>query len=155
MPNVQSVSFGHIAAFRLRATRLVILSPCVFSSSPLRTDGVKPTNKEAHFFPLPRLTGEIQMNKKQLADALAWRSGMSRVRSNEILSLLFDAEEGILAKELVEGGKVTLPGFGTFVTKQRAERIGTNPSSGERITIPTRNSAYFKPGKTLRGRLEQ
>ena len=94
------------------------------------------------------------MNKKQLAAALAWRSGMSRVRSNEILSLLFDGDEGILANELVNGGKVTLPGFGTFVTKQRAERIGTNPSNGERITIGSRNAAYFKPGKSLRGRLE-
>ena len=93
------------------------------------------------------------MNKKQLASQLAWRSGMSRVQANEILTLLFDAEDGILANELADGGKVTLPGFGTFVTKQRAERIGTNPSTGTRITIPSRVTAYFKTGKTLRSRL--
>ncbi|MCO4762154.1 MAG: HU family DNA-binding protein [Myxococcales bacterium] len=94
------------------------------------------------------------MNKKELSAALAWRAGMSRVRANEIVGLLFDADDGIFANELVEGGKVTLPGFGTLLTKLRAERIGTNPSSGERITIPSRTTAYFKTGKTLRGRLD-
>ncbi|HAN31325.1 MAG TPA: hypothetical protein DCQ06_06990 [Myxococcales bacterium] len=94
------------------------------------------------------------MNKKQLASQLAWRSGMSRVRANELLTMLFDADDGIFANELVEGGKVTLPGFGTFVTKERAERIGTNPSTGTRITIPSRIAAYFKAGKTLRARLD-
>ncbi len=95
------------------------------------------------------------MNKKQLATQLAWRSGMSRVRANEILTLLFDADDGIVANELTEGGKVTLPGFGTFMTKTRAERVGTNPSTGDRLTIPSRTAAYFKVGKTLRGRLEE
>ena len=94
------------------------------------------------------------MNKKQLATKLADRAGMSRVRSNEILSLLFDGDSGILAEELVGGGKVTLPGFGTLLVKQRAERIGTNPSTGERITIRRRKAAYFKVGKALRGRLD-
>lgn len=93
------------------------------------------------------------MNKKQLATKLAERSGLSRVRTNEILSLLFDGDDGILTNELVAGGKVTLPGFGTLLVKQRAERIGTNPSSGERITIKSRKAAYFKVGKALRERL--
>ena len=95
------------------------------------------------------------MNKKEMAAKLATKIGVSQVKAMEILNALFEAEsgEGIIAVELDAGRKVTIPGFGTFGTKQRAARIGTNPSNGEKIEITSKKYAFFKPGKTLKERV--
>ena len=59
----------------------------------------------------------------------------------------------ILAVALDAGGKVTIPGFGTFGTKTRKARTGTNPKDQSSIQIPEKSYAYFKAGKTLRERV--
>lgn len=95
------------------------------------------------------------MNKKELTAKLAKVTGLSQAKAAEVLSALFDAEsgKGILAVELDAGRKVTIPGFGTFGTKSRAARTGTNPANGQKIKIPAKAYAFFKPGKTLRERV--
>ena len=45
--------------------------------------------------------------------------------------------------------------FGTFATKTRAARTGTNPSTGKPINIPKRTYVRFSPGKTLKERVEK
>jgi DNA-binding protein HU-beta len=50
---------------------------------------------------------------------------------------------------------VTIPGFGTFATKSRGARQGRNPATGATITIPAKKYVHFKPGKTLRERVEK
>jgi DNA-binding protein HU-beta len=50
---------------------------------------------------------------------------------------------------------VTIPGFGTFATKHRGARQGRNPATGATITIPAKKYVHFKPGKTLRERVEK
>ncbi|MES2640172.1 MAG: HU family DNA-binding protein [Myxococcota bacterium] len=95
------------------------------------------------------------MNKKELIAKLAKTTGLSQAKAGEVLNALFDAEtgKGILAIELDAGHKVTIPGFGTFGTKSRAQRVGTNPANGEKIQIEAKKYAFFKPGKTLRERV--
>lgn len=95
------------------------------------------------------------MNKKELIAKLAKTTGLSQAKAGEVLNALFDADsgKGILAVELDNGHKVTIPGFGTFGTKSRAERVGTNPANGEKIQIEAKKYAFFKPGKTLRERV--
>ncbi len=90
------------------------------------------------------------MNKKELAVKLASQTGLTQVKSMEVLNALFDANEGIIGGELVGGGKVSIPGFGTFITKTRASRVGTNPSTQAKIDIPERKFPSFRPGKTLK-----
>lgn len=92
------------------------------------------------------------MNKKELAASLAKKTGISQAKAMEVLNAIFDGDPnvGIIASELNSGNKVTIPGFGTFATKERAARTGTNPSSGNKISIPARAYTFFKPGKTLR-----
>lgn len=51
---------------------------------------------------------------------------------------------------LVSGDKLQLIGFGTFETKQRPERMGHNPKSGEPMIIKAATVPVFKPGKQLR-----
>ena len=95
------------------------------------------------------------MNKKELTAKLAKTTGLSQAKAAEVLNALFDADpgKGIIAIELDAGRKVTVPGFGTFGTKKRAARTGTNPATGKKINISAKAYAYFKPGKTLRERV--
>lgn len=95
------------------------------------------------------------MTKKEVAAALANDTGLSVSKANEILTALFDAgDKGIIARALKDGGKVTIPGFGTFGTRERAARTGTNPSTGKKIKIPSRNYVFFRAGKTLKEQIE-
>lgn len=97
------------------------------------------------------------MNKTEMAQKLAKKADLSQQDAAKILEIIFSAHPstGLIAVTLDAGGKVTLPGFGTFSTKHRAERQGRNPATGETITIPAKNYVHFKPGKTLRERVEK
>jgi DNA-binding protein HU-beta len=97
------------------------------------------------------------MNKKELIAKLAKSTGLSQAKAGEVLNALFDADsgKGLIAIELDAGHKVTIPGFGTFGTKKRAARTGTNPANGQKITIDAKAYAFFKPGKTLRERVSK
>lgn len=97
------------------------------------------------------------MNKKELTAKLAKTTGLSQAKAGEVLNALFASESGsgIIAVELDAGGKVTIPGFGTFGTKKRASRPGTNPANQKKIQIAAKTYAFFKPGKTLRERVSK
>ena len=51
---------------------------------------------------------------------------------------------------LKAGDSITLVGFGTFAVKERAERTGRNPQTGQEITIAAAKVPSFKPGKGLK-----
>ena len=74
-----------------------------------------------------------------------------------ILSEILDERpgKGVLAVELDAGRKAIIPGFGTFGTRTRAARTGRNPATGQPMEIPKKTYAYFRPGKTLRERVEK
>ena len=95
------------------------------------------------------------MNKKEMAAALAQEANLSQAKAADVLNRIFDTSSGagIIARELDSGGRVAIPGFGTFGVKSRAARTGTNPATGEKIAIAAKNYAYFKPGKPLRDRV--
>ena len=93
------------------------------------------------------------MNKKELVAALAKRTGLTQAKSAEVVNALFEAENGsgIIVGAVQGGAKVTIPGFGTFALRKRAERTATSPSvPGQKITVPPRAYVTFKSGKTLR-----
>jgi DNA-binding protein HU-beta len=96
------------------------------------------------------------MNKTEMAMKLAKKSGLSQGKAADIIDVMFSAQpgKGIIAAALDAGEKVTIPGFGTFSSKQRGERQGRNPATGATITIPKKKYVHFKPGKTLRERVE-
>lgn len=92
------------------------------------------------------------MNKKELVVQLAKATGLSQVKTAQVVNALFETEgnKGILVQAIEKGEKITIPGFGTFGVKQRAARVGTNPSSGKRMQIASKRYAYFKAGKLLK-----
>ncbi|MCB9744341.1 MAG: HU family DNA-binding protein [Alphaproteobacteria bacterium] len=95
------------------------------------------------------------MNKKDLVAKLAEKTGLTKAKAAEAVDAIFSAEsrKGIIAIELDAGRKVTIPGFGTFNTRRRKARRGTNPSTGTEIEIPAKTVVTFSPGKNLRSRV--
>jgi DNA-binding protein HU-beta len=100
---------------------------------------------------------EVDLNKSQLVAQLATRTGLTKARCAEVVDAMFGTEDqgGIIPSALLSGQKVVITGFGTFGIRVRAERTGTNPASGARIRIPSKNRAYFRVGKALKARLGQ
>ena len=75
--------------------------------------------------------------------------GLNPDEVQRIVDLVFDS----IAEQLAEGGRVELRGFGTFATRQRDERVGRNPRTGESVHVDSKRIPVFKPGKELRERL--
>lgn len=86
------------------------------------------------------------MNKPQLVNAIANEAELTQAEAGRALNAVIDA----VTEALRQGDTVTLVGFGTFSTSDRAERIGRNPATGQPITIPAAKKPVFKPGKTLK-----
>ena len=76
---------------------------------------------------------------------------LSQVQAAKVLDIITDE----LTELLSNGEKVTFPGFDTFGVKERAERKGRNPQTGEEITIPARRVAQFKAGSALKEAVKQ
>ncbi|RDZ09221.1 DNA-binding protein [Priestia megaterium] len=89
------------------------------------------------------------MNKTELVDAVATKSELTKQDSKKAVDALFEPISNTLAQE----EKVQLVGFGTFEIRERSERTGRNPQTGEQMTIPASpasKSPAFKPGKELK-----
>ena len=66
-----------------------------------------------------------------------------------------DSVLDLIAEALRSNERVDLRGFGSFVVKDRKERQGRNPRTGETITIAAKRDARFKPSKELTEKLAQ
>jgi DNA-binding protein HU-beta len=86
------------------------------------------------------------MNKQQLIDTIAEQSDMSKAQAKSAL----DATINAITSTLADGGNVALVGFGTFSIKDRAERMGRNPQTGEAIKISAAKVPGFKAGIALK-----
>ncbi|MFE8065311.1 HU family DNA-binding protein [Priestia megaterium] len=86
------------------------------------------------------------MNKTELVDAVATKAELTKQDSKKAIDALFETISNTLAKE----EKIQLVGFGTFEIRERAERTGRNPQTGEEMTIPASKAPAFKPGKELK-----
>lgn len=93
---------------------------------------------------------KIHMNKKELVEAVALRTGHTQKAVHEVISSF----QSVVTDTLSAGDSVALVGFGTFSTTDRAERIGRNPTTGEPLTIPARKSIRFKAGQILRDKVQ-
>ncbi|CAM3230007.1 HU family DNA-binding protein [Sporolactobacillus spathodeae] len=86
------------------------------------------------------------MNKNELVQKVAEKTGMSRKDTEFVVNEAFDT----IIETLHRNEKVQIVGFGTFEVRQRAERIGRNPQTGETITIPSTYVPGFRAGNKFK-----
>ena len=86
------------------------------------------------------------MNKQQLTDAVADRTGDSKADTGEVI----DAVLAAIRHALSAGDAVQLVGFGSFSTGQRAARTGRNPSTGAEIQIAAARTVRFTASKAFK-----
>lgn len=85
------------------------------------------------------------MNKTEFINAVAEKSGLSKVDAKKAIDAFVDT----VSNELKEGGKVALLGFGSFSVTEKSARMGINPKTKQPIEIPARKSVKFKAGAEL------
>ena len=86
------------------------------------------------------------MNKTDLITSIAKESGLSKKDAAAALDATVDAIKTALA----ENDTVRILGFGSFSVKERPERQGRNPATGEAMTIKASKTPVFKAGKGLK-----
>lgn len=91
------------------------------------------------------------MNKSQLIAKIAEDADLKKADAEKFLDAFIAAVKEVWA----EGDKLQLVGFGTFEAKEREERAGINPATGEKITIPACKVPSFKPGKALKDEINK
>jgi len=97
------------------------------------------------------------MNKAEMVERVARKTGVSIRDARAFIDVIFDPNPtvGLIAKELLDGGKVAISGFGTFEARPRKARVGRNPHTGELLEIPATRAPAFKAGKPLKETLRQ
>ncbi len=86
------------------------------------------------------------MTKADMVEKIYEKVGFSKKESAELVEAVFDIIKGTLEK----GEKIKIAGFGNFVVKEKADRRGRNPQTGEEITITARKILTFKPSQVLK-----
>ncbi|MCK9173256.1 HU family DNA-binding protein [Desulfuromonas thiophila] len=90
------------------------------------------------------------MNKSELVEALSLEKDLTYKRAEEIVNLIFDS----MTEELIQGGRIEIRGFGSFVVKDYKAYTGRNPKTGETIEVKDKKLPFFKVGKELRERVD-
>ena len=86
------------------------------------------------------------MNKTELVEVVSSKAGVTKTEAQKVVTATLEA----IVQGVVADGKVILPGFGTFETRQRSARNGRNPRTGEVIKIKATKAPAFKPGKGMK-----
>ncbi len=86
------------------------------------------------------------MTKSDMVEKIYEKIGFSKKESAELVEMVFD----IIKSTLETGEKIKIAGFGNFVVKEKADRRGRNPQTGEEIVISARRILTFKPSQVLK-----
>lgn len=89
------------------------------------------------------------MNKSELIEKLAERSGLGQAQAEEVVNLIVEN----MRASLTNGRRIEIRGFGSFVVKDYESYWGRNPKTGEKIWVAAKRLPAFKVGKELRERL--
>jgi DNA-binding protein HU-beta len=89
---------------------------------------------------------EIYVNKTELRDAIASHAELSNAQADKALEAVITS----ITSAVAGGDKVTVPGFGTFESRERSARTGRNPQTGEEIKIPAGKRVKVTAGSKLK-----
>src|SRR5262245_53684600 len=98
---------------------------------------------------LQKRVNSSRMTKQQLIGKVAAKTEFGKAE----VEVAVDSVLELIAETLRSNERVDLRGFGSFVVKERKERQGRNPRTGETITIAAKRDASFRPGKELTEKL--
>ena len=91
------------------------------------------------------------MNKSELIERLADRCGLNVIQAEEIVNLIYKK----MKDTMVNGGRIEIRGFGSFVVKLYDSYQGRNPKTGDKISVPRKKLPFFKVGKELKERIDR
>ena len=89
------------------------------------------------------------MNKLELVKEVSGRTALTQAATKDVVDAILE----VVTEELIKGEKVAIAGFGTFEVRERAERMGRNPQSGETMLIGASKNVKFKAGKALKDKV--
>lgn len=95
--------------------------------------------------------GGKTLTRADLAEAVVDKVGLPRNESHELVELVLDAISGSLA----QGETVKLSSFGSFGIRQKGERVGRNPKTGEEVPITPRRVLVFRPSNIMKERINK
>ena len=90
------------------------------------------------------------MNKSDLIVAVAKEADLTQRKSEEIVNLVFDT----MSRALINGDRIEIRGFGSFMVKQYKGYTGRNPKTGAKIEVNQKRLPFFKTGKELREKVD-
>ena len=93
----------------------------------------------------------MALTKADMAESLFNELGLNKREARELVDLFFED----LRKALGSGEQVKLSGFGNFDLRDKNQRPGRNPKTGEEIPISARRVVTFRPGQKLKTRVEK
>ncbi len=92
----------------------------------------------------------MSLTKVDMAESLFNKLGLNKKEARELVDLYFEE----LVASLAVGEQVRLSGFGNFYLRDKDERPGRNPKTGEKIPVAARRVVIFRPGKKLQARVK-
>jgi|TARA_Y100000816_G_C25932749_1_gene486426 integration host factor subunit alpha len=92
---------------------------------------------------------EKTTTRSTLSEAVFKNVGLSRNESATLVDSVF----GEILKSLIQGDDVKISSFGTFVVRQKKERIGRNPKTGQEVPITARSVVTFRASNVLKSKV--
>ena len=92
---------------------------------------------------------EKTTTRSTLSEAVFKNVGLSRNESATLVDSVFNE----ILKSLINGDDVKISSFGTFVVRQKSERIGRNPKTGEEVPITARSVVTFRASNVLKSKV--
>ena len=90
------------------------------------------------------------LTKADMAERLFVELGLNKREAKEMVEMFFEEIRHALENNI----QVKLSGFGNFDLRDKSERPGRNPKTGEEIPITARRVVTFRPGQKLKSRVE-
>ena len=87
--------------------------------------------------------------RSTLSEAVFKNVGLSRNESSTLVDSVFNE----ILKSLIDGRDVKISSFGTFVVRQKKERVGRNPKTGEEVPITARSVVTFRASNVLKSKV--
>jgi DNA-binding protein HU-beta len=91
------------------------------------------------------------MTKADIVNEISEKTGVEKL----LVQTIVESTMKVIKTNMVEGKNVYLRGFGTFVVKKRAEKLGRNISKNTTVVIPAHFVPAFKPAKTFAERVKK